>query len=178
MNQVTLDTDGRLYFGEDPIPSDALRYLGVEVRLAPSCTLRSFFQCLSFYPGLKGLNPFLDSFYKYVSECPTEGCRCEGVDQLVLSRTVEIIGHPTPPRMELSVSLGGFRGSAPCDIRMFWLENLLDMPLKLGRLKHVVFGDKINSMQFDTVFTLFELIDGICWQLSFHNLPRVCRVTF
>jgi hypothetical protein len=177
MNRVTLDHDGQLYFGDKRIQADPLRYSGSEVRLAPTCTLRSFFRCLALFPALVALNPFLDSFVKYVPQCPEKGCHCEEIDHLVLLRTVEIIGHPAPPRMELSVSLAGFQGETRCDIRMYWLENLLDMPLKLGRLHHVVFGDALNSMQFDTVYTLFELIDGICWQLSFHNLPAVCRLT-
>lgn len=177
MNCVNLHADGQLYFGEKRIQGDPLRYSGYEVRLEPTCTLRSFFYCLALHPELVALNPFLDSFLKYLPQCPERECKCEGIDHLVLLRTVEIIGHPAPPRMELSVSLEGFRGETRCDIRIYWLENLLDMPLKLGRLHHVVFGDTLNSMQFDTVYNLFELIDGICWQLSFHNLPATCRLT-
>lgn len=175
MNQITLQADGRLRFGDQAIEADPLRYLGFEVLLEPMCTLRSFFQSISRHPGLKALNPFLDSFLEYCQQCNPDGCICQEIDHLALWRNVEIIGHPPPARMELSVSLKGFRGPDRCDIRPYWLENLLDMPLKLGRLNHVVFGDTMNTLQFDTVFNLFELIDGICWQLSFHNLPAICR---
>ena len=41
------------------------------------------------------------------------------------------------------------------------LENLLDMPLKLGRLRHIVFGDKVDTLEFETVYSLFEFIDGV-----------------
>ena len=50
------------------------------------------------------------------------------------------------------------------------------MSLKLGRLKHVVFGDKVDIFEFDTVFTLFEFIDGITWELSFHVTPEQCEL--
>lgn len=178
MNQVTLHAGGQLFQGEHLIQGNPLRYSGYEVLVEHGCTLRSFFNCLSRYPALVALNPFLESFLEYAAKCPSSGCTCSDIDRLALSRTVEIIGHPLPPRMELSVSLAGFLGETSCDIRMYWLENLLDVPLVLGCLRHVVFGDSINSMEFETVFTLFELIDGICWQLSFHNLPTECRLNF
>lgn len=178
MNQIVLQADGCLVYGGQVIQANPLRYSGFEVLLDPGCTLRSFFKCLDRYADLSRLNPFLDAFQTYLPKCPESGCLCDDIDRMALSRTVEIIGYPGPPRMELSVSLAGFKGETRRDIRSFWLENLLDMPLALGKLHHVVFGDPMNSMVFDTVFTLFELIDGICWQLSFHNLPAVCRINF
>ena len=78
--------------------------------------------------------------------------------------------------MQLFVSLEGISGETVSPIKSYWLENLLDLPLKLGKLKHLVFGDKLDTFNFDTVFNLFELIDGICWELSFHNLPAACRI--
>ena len=78
--------------------------------------------------------------------------------------------------MQMFVSLEGLSGETVSPIKSYWLENLLDLPLKLGNLKHLVFGDKLDTFNFDTVFNLFELIDGICWELSFHNLPAECRV--
>ena len=50
------------------------------------------------------------------------------------------------------------------------------MPLRLGKLRHVIFGDLVDSFEFDTFFNLFELIDGIAWDLSFHNRPRACQL--
>jgi hypothetical protein len=50
------------------------------------------------------------------------------------------------------------------------------MPLRLGKLKHVVFGDKIDVFEFETVFSLFEFIDGVAWELSFHGAPEACEL--
>ena len=176
MNRVHLQSNGQLYHGEVNIQSDPMRFLGYEVTLASECTLRSVFNCLDHYSVLAALNPFLNSFMQHYRQCPAQGCLCDDIDHLALSRTAEIIGYPPPARMELSVSLEGFRETQKIDIRIYWLENLLDVPFKLGRLNHVVFGDQLNTLQFDTVFNLFELIDGICWQLSFHNMPASCRI--
>ena len=49
-------------------------------------------------------------------------------------------------------------------------------PVRLGSLRHVVFGDSVDVFEFDTVFTLFEFIDGIAWELSFQNTPITCEL--
>jgi hypothetical protein len=48
--------------------------------------------------------------------------------------------------------------------------------MKLGRLKHIVFGDKMDMFEFDTVYTLFEFIDGVAWALSFHGTATECQI--
>ena len=50
------------------------------------------------------------------------------------------------------------------------------MPVKLGRLKHMVLGDQVDIFEFETVFSLFEFIDGIAWELSFHDIPESCEI--
>jgi hypothetical protein len=50
------------------------------------------------------------------------------------------------------------------------------MPVALGKLRHVIFGDRADRFEFDTVYTLFEFIDGIAWALSFHNAPEQCGI--
>jgi hypothetical protein len=32
----------------------------------------------------------------------------------------------------------------------------------------------MDVFEFETVFTLFEFIDGIAWELSFHGTPDAC----
>ena len=94
-----------------------------------------------------------------------------------LTKTIEMIGFPGDPAIEIYMSFQGVRGKESCSIREVWLENLLDMDIRLGKLKHIIFGDQIDTFEFDTVFSLFELIDGISWQLSFHNMPVECRIS-
>ena len=36
--------------------------------------------------------------------------------------------------------------------------------------------DRVDIFEFDTVYTLFELIDGIAWELSFHGTPKQCEI--
>jgi hypothetical protein len=87
-----------------------------------------------------------------------------------------MIGFPGEPRLEIYNTLCGVRGEKTREIKSLHLESLLDMPLKLGVLKHVVFGDKVDVLEFDTVFSLFEFIEGIIWELSFQGTPKECAI--
>jgi len=176
MNTIVLRQDGGLLYGQGPLQGDPLPFLGFQVELGEGCCLRSFFLMLEKYPALVQLNPFTPSYFESFRGCPAEGCRIDGVAQLELFRNVEMTGFPGDPGMNIFISFEGRSDIDSCDIKPFWLENLLDLPLVLGGLKHRVFGDKIDDFDFDSAFNLFELVDGICWQLSFHNLPETCRV--
>ena len=176
MNTIVLQSDGVLMHRQRPMANEPLPYLGFQVALVPQCTLRSFFRMLERYADLIKLNPFCDSFVTHYKTCSAKGCCCDGVERLELTRTVEMIGYPGDPSMQLFISLEGRCGADSCDIKPYWLEQLLDLPLYLGRLTHCIFGDKVDTIDFETGFNLFELIDGICWQLSFHNLPEQCRI--
>jgi hypothetical protein len=178
MHTIALHPDGTLMHRDKPLAGEPLAYLGFQVVLDTDCTLRSIFRMLDHFSILAKLNPFCESFAAHYRTCPDRDCRCDAVDHLELTRTVEMVGYPGNPNMQIFVSLEGRSGRDPCDIKPYWLEQLLDLPLRLGRLKHRVFGDTVDTFDFDTGFTLFELIDGICWQLSFHNLPAQCRVSF
>jgi hypothetical protein len=86
-----------------------------------------------------------------------------------------MIGVPDK-RLEIYNSLFGVQAGATTEIKSMQLAGLLDIPLKLGRLKHIVFGDRVDIFEFETVYTLFEFIDGIAWQLGFHATPEQCEL--
>lgn len=175
MNPIRLEEDGTLWLGDRPLTSDPLTCLGCPVVLNPSCTLRSFFLLLDRETTLQRLNAFATSFLANFRRCPDQGCAIDGIEALQLNRVVEMTGFPGTPAIRIYVTLEGVGPEGHSDVKTAGLENLLDMPLRLGRLKHTVFGDQVDTMAFDTVFNLFELIDGVCWELSFHNLPDRCR---
>lgn len=130
---------------------------------------------LDQYPILVKLNDFFPS---YQQQCRTHsGARsvCDSLDALEFYKTVEMIGVPEK-RMEIYNSLVGICQEDRTEIKFMQLTGLLDLPIRLGCLRHVVFGDQVDIFEFDTVFTLFELIDGIAWQLSFHGTPQQCEL--
>lgn len=176
MNIIRLNRDGTLSSKKRIIEEDPLSCLSLQVELAIDCTLRSFFFLLTSHPVLQRLNAFIPTYLAEIEKCPRYDCRLPGVAFLVLQRIVEMTGFPGNAAMRIYITLEGMQKEGARVIKSAGLAQLLDMPLQLGRLKHTVFGDQVHSLEFDTAFTLFELIDGICWELSFHNLPENCRI--
>jgi hypothetical protein len=174
MNKVTLIRDGSIVSSGKTVEIDPLMFLSYQVALEDDYTLRSFFRMLEKYSLLVKLNAFFPSFIEQYLSCPEENCVANGLDHLEFSKTVEMIGFPGKPRLEIYNSFRGVLGNESCEIRSQQIESLLDMPVKLGRLKHIVFGDKVDIFEFDTAFTFFEFIEGIAWELSFHVAPTEC----
>jgi len=176
MNTVTLKNNGALFCDGKPVMDEPLMCLGMQVALDDGVTLRSIFRMIETYPLLARLNAFFPTYIEQYREMPADGCRCDDFVYVAFSKTVEMIGYPGEPRLEIYSALKGEGGGAPCEIRNYELEHLLDMPLRLGKLRHIVFGDTVDQFEFGTVFNLFEFIDGIVWELSFHGTLRACAL--
>ena len=175
MNTVTLEKNGSMNHNGTRVGSDILSYLSSQIILEDGYTLRSFFQMLDQYKLLVDLNTFFPTYMEQYRNCPPEGCSIGIPDYLEFSKTVEMIGFPDK-RLDIYNSFSGVHQNEAFEIRSLQLENLLDLPVRLGRLKHIIFGDSVDLFEFDTVFTLFEFIDGIAWELSFHVLPTQCEI--
>ena len=175
MNAVTLKKDGAINLNGKTVRSDALELLSFQIALEKGYTLRSFFEMLDKYTLFAKLNAFFPTYIKQYHSCPEQGCETGLLDYLEFGKTVEMIGVPDK-RLEIYNALFGVHASKASEIKSMQLDTLLDLPLKLGRLKHIVFGDRVDIFEFDTVYTLFELIDGIGWELSFHATPEQCEL--
>ena len=176
MNILTLAENGSLIDNGRPVENDPLTFLGSRINLAEGFTLRSYFRMLARYPLLARFNPFSPSQIELYQECDPEGCRSLDFDHLEFGKTVEMIGYPGKPRMEIYNALRRVAKGDASALERSSLSFLLDMPLVLGRLKHVVFGDKVDIFEFETGYTLFEFVDGIAWELSFHGKPMQCEI--
>jgi hypothetical protein len=177
LNTIVLNADGSISAQEDGAKETRpLRGLACRIDLAGGFVLRSFFRMLDAYPVLVELNPFLPELMRRHQDCPAEGCNGGFFDFLEFGKTVEMIGFPGEPRLEIYPVFQGRSGDDISEIKSFNLDMLLDVPVALGKLQHVIFGDKTDRFEFETVYTLFEFIDGIAWALSFHNAPEQCGI--
>ena len=176
MNLITLKNDGSFAENDKAVESDPLMFLSYQIDLGKGYTLRSFFRMFEKYALLAKLNPFLPDCLQQYLASPNSECISDEFDYLQFGKTIEMIGFPGEPRLEIYHTLCGVRDKDTCELKAFHMQSLLDMPLKLGMLKHIVFGDKVDVFEFDTVFSLFEFIDGIVWELSFHGTPKECAL--
>lgn len=177
MDEVILTEDGDLQGHGGESIEDALRALGARVVLGPGYSLRGFMRMLRRHPVLFRLNDFAQDFAAQYESWPSEGCTPPGLDHLEFARVVELIGHPAPARLEIYHTLrGALPDGADMEIKSWQVEALLDAPLALGPLRHVVFGDRVAEFRFETVCNLFEFFEGVLWQLAFHGTPRECAL--
>lgn len=177
MNHVILTTDGLIvHKGTKVEEADALAFLSYGVDLEEGYSLRSFFRLIEQYPLIAALNAFFPTFLEKYHESPDSGCIFPGFECLELGKNVEMIGFPGKPRLEIYTTFTGIHGDEQRDIKSFQIESLLDVPIRLGHLRHVVYGDKVDIFEFETVFSFFEFVDGIAWALSFHGTPKHCEL--
>lgn len=175
MNAVQLKRNGSICHNDRKVAANILKYLSSQIALEEGYSLRSYFQMLDQYSVLTELNTFLPTYMAQYRNGPQQGSDSGVPGYLEFSKTVEMIGFPEK-RLEIYNSFSGVSGNGAFEIRSMQLDQLLDLPLKLGRLKHIIFGDPVDVFEFDTVFTLFEFIDGIAWALSFQVIPTRCEI--
>lgn len=176
MNTIQLQRDGTFTREGGPAGGDPLPFLNHAVQLDASCTLRTVFLAFETYPDLVRLNPFFPFYLDQYRSSPESGCTTADFEILEFRKAVEMIGFPGDPRLEIFTSLKGVGPEGEVGIHTYGLQLLLDMPLKIGRLRHVIFGDDVDIFEFDTFITLFEFVDGLAWELSFQNLPQKCEI--
>ena len=193
-------TQKGLLVGQDGKPlDDPLPALSTALELEGGCTLRTFFSMLAGYPVLQKLSHFLPGSLEEATKCPSAGCLCDDLRILVLGKTMELIGFPGKPRAELYMWLRGLDleaarvpaeddtdlpqesrlaalMEADREIRFIPLQMLLDTPLFLGGLKHMVLGDVNRKLFCSSRFTLFEVVDGLAWELGFQGGTQQCSL--
>ena len=175
MNPVQLLHDGTVAINGTAAENAPLNLLGSQIELGPAYCLRSYFEMLDRYTLLARLNDFFPTYQQQYRRCPAGGCCSDDLSALEFHKTIEMIGFPDK-RLEVYSSLTGICDCERINIRPRQLADILDLPIRLGKLKHLVFGDQVDAFEFDTVFTLFEFIDGIAWELSFQVGPRHCQI--
>jgi hypothetical protein len=176
MNRVCLKPDGRLTEENGQAVKEPLSCLGNQLQLSEDCSLRSVFRMLECNAVLTRLGEFYPALMEQYGMCPESGCRWDAFEFLELAKTVEMVGYPGKPKLDIYTVLHGAGTGDPVDIRPLALDYLIDMPLRLGRLRHVIFGDTVDTFTYDTMYTLFEFIDSIAWELSFHTIPAQCAL--
>jgi len=154
---------------------------------------------LQRYPAMLKLSGFLPPALEEMEKCPQSGCLDDTTKTLVFGKTMELIGFPGKPRAEIYTWLRGLESgpdalpaeeedeshvdarlsalmAADKETRFIPLQMLLDTPLFLGGLKHVVLGDANKHLYCRTRFTLFEMVDGLAWELGFRGGSQQCSI--
>jgi hypothetical protein len=131
---------------------------------------------LAQYPVLQMLSEFLPGLMGRYLQFGEAASAYLGKDALEFGKTIEMIGFPGMPRLEMYTSLRAASKEQPLELRSMDLPGLLDIPVGLGKLRHIIFGDRVDVFEFETAYTLFEFIDGIAWEMGFLTTPGECNI--
>ncbi|MCP3873430.1 MAG: hypothetical protein GY699_09790 [Desulfobacteraceae bacterium] len=176
MEKILLLKNGFITKNGKNITRSVLKLLGNTIEVDDGFTLGSFFLMVERYPDLENISEILESLLEIVSKNISSGFKTQELNSLLFYKTIEIKGFPGTPSLNFYNTLKGVFNKKILDLKFFHLEDLLDHKLKLGKLNHVVFGDKEDAFQYDTFYTLFELVEGISWELSFNFNPLQCSI--
>jgi len=176
MNTTQLARNGMLISGHGSEVSDPLTALAGKVKLENGYSLRSFLEMMRRYPVFQAISVFITPLMEECEGCPESGCKSDGLTHMELVKKVEMIGFPGEPRFNILCTLVGLHNDTEQELRFFQMDSLLDVPIKLGMLKHTVFGDSVNVMEFETDYSLFEFIEGVAWEFGFQRFPEHCSI--
>lgn len=174
MERVTATASGVLVCGGQRAPAHVLRLLGRPVDFENGVSLSSIAALFHTYPQFHDLSPFVSSFVKTFSDEMSSQPPASFDHILELFRTIDMQGYPGTPRVQIFLSLKVHDGSAYHPLDLFSPDALQSMPLCLGKLRHTVFGDTLDTELFDTDYTLFDVLDSLLWELSFYTDKTQC----
>ena len=147
----------------------------MRLELDGDVTLRSFFRLLKRNPLARELVPGLGDALAEAEACPASGCRYPDLEALRLGKRVELTGFPGTPRVEVYLAVEGVGDGLP-ELRFFRLRDMLDAPLKMGTARHVLLGETAAALDAATSFTVFDLLEGIGWELGFQGGSLTCNL--
>ena len=159
MDAIRLHSDGTLS-SEAPFAG----LLRMRLELDGDVTLRSFFRLLKRNPLARELVPGLG-----------DGCRYPGLEALRLGKRVELTGFPGTPRVDVYLAVEGVGDELP-ELRFFRLRDMLDTPLQTGTARHVLLGETATALDAETSFTVFDLLEGMGWELGFQGGSLTCNL--
>lgn len=176
MEKISLTKEGIILKKNRPVTSPVFSLLSNTIDLDPGFTLASFFTLVRQYPELIQLSELLDTFLAMKDKAGQGFPRTLEIEGLVFYKTIAMRGFPGKPDLQIYNSLKGIKGGRTTPLKFFQMESLLEHELKLGELKHIIFGDGQDMFTYETFYSLFELIEGITWEMSFNFNPIKCSI--
>ena len=176
MEKIILTDDGSILKRGRTFTGNPLSLLSSLVELAPGFTLAGFFNMVARHRVFLGMSELLVPLAQMAAggenPCPKTG----EIDGLVFYKTVAMKGFPGTPGVDIYNSLKGVKADETVGLKFFQMESLLEHDFCLGALKHIIFGDPQDMFTYDTQYSLFELIEGVAWELSFNFNPLQCAI--
>jgi len=176
MEKLMLTKKGEIMKRGKPLSGNPLGVLSHLVELEQGFTLSSFFAMMRNNEILIQLSELLTPLLEMADGAELSFPKAREIAHLVFYKTIAMKGFPGKPGIEIYNSLTGVKGDEILGLKFFQMESLLEHELLLGELKHIIFGDSQDMFTYDTHYSLYELIEGVAWELSFNFNPLQCSI--
>jgi len=176
MDKICLTKEGVILKKNKPVTGNVFSFLSHAIDLGPGFTLASFFAMVSRYPELIKMSELLDTFLTMAAKGEGQFPRTRKIKGLIFFKTIAMTGFPGKPGIQIYNCLRGITDNQTKPLKFFHMESLLAHELILGDLKHIIFGDGQDMFTYETCYSLFELIEGITWEMSFNFNPLQCSI--
>lgn len=182
MKKILIDKDGRILNKGRVVTGNCLGLLSFCVELEKGFTLGSFFAMADRHREFLPLSDLFSTFLSMVEKMGGKTTKTCEINGLIFYKTIAMKGFPGKPAVQIYNSLKGrvpenlpgTYGTKP--LKFFQMESLMEHDLHLGELKHIIFGDVQDMFSYETFYSLYELIEGITWELSFNFNPLQCSI--
>jgi len=171
-----LTKEGGIMKRGKPISGSPLGVLSHLIELEEGFTLSSFFAMIKNNEILIQLSELLEPLLDMAGGRVDGFSKALEIEHLVFYKTIAMKGFPGKPGLEIYNSLKGVKGAEILGLKFFQMESLLEHKLYLGELRHIIFGDSQDMFTYDTHYSLYELIEGVSWELSFNFNPLQCSI--
>ena len=176
MDKLLLSRNGTLKKKGKKISQNPLNVLSNLIELEHGYTLGSFFSMFKKYEILIQLSELLEPLAQMASNAGDNYPKDPEINRLIFYKTIAMKGFPGKPGVEIYNSLKGVKDGETIGLKFFQMESLMEHELCLGELKHIIFGDSQDMFTYETHYSLYELIEGVSWELSFNFNPLQCSI--
>ncbi len=176
MEKILLTCDGRILKRGKRFAGNPLGLLSHLVELEEGYRLSSFFAMIRTHTVYIQMSELLEALLTMADDAGKGYPKAVEIDGLVFYKTIAMKGFPGKPGVEIYNSLKGVKGEKILGLKFFQMAGLLEHDLRLGELKHIIFGDGQDMFTYDTHYSLFELIEGVTWEMSFNFNPLQCSI--
>ncbi|MBA3013233.1 MAG: hypothetical protein KKF12_00690 [Proteobacteria bacterium] len=176
MEKICLTKEGIILKKDKPVTDMVFSFLSHTLVLEPGFTLASFFNLVANYPELLKMSKLLDALLAMANTGKKQFAKTHEIEGLIFYKTIAMKGFPGKPSIQIYNCLKGIKENETHALKFFQMESLLEHELILGDLKHIIFGDGQDMFTYETFYSLFELIEGITWEMSFNFNPLQCSI--
>jgi hypothetical protein len=157
---------------------DVLAYLMEPVELAKGFTVRDYFKVVQKYKMLQLLDHYFEPYLEELKKCPAKGCAAPDMKSIEVHKYVTV-NFEKDAYVVLDVSgiakKKDEHGNIHYGVDFMPLSKMLDLPITFGKMGiHSISMDKKKEFnyKYPTSYTLWDLIRGFIWEISFYGVPQ------